>query len=201
MKNDVTRMIVSVAVAAVAFIFTFVMLEWNLIVCAFLSAGIYFGLYFLLKPSRKIAGIDVEKLPGGEEISRMLDDAEEDLKAMRDAASGIKDKTVREDAEALYATGKRIMDYLDENPKKIKMARRFFIYYLDTAAKLTDRYVDFQDTELNSDEVRKVLNKTAAAITVLNNAFEKQFIKLMEGELMDVESDIELLESTLKMEG
>ena len=201
MKNDVTRMIVSVAVAAVAFVFTFVVLGWNLIVCALLGVGIYFGLYFVLKPSCKIAGIDVEKLPGGEEIRRMLDDAEEDLEAIRCAASGIRDKAVRKDAEALYTTGKRIMGYLDENPSKIKMARRFFIYYLDTAAKLTERYVDFQDTELSSDEIIEVLSKTAAAIPVLNDAFEKQFTKLMEGEFMDIESDIELLESTLKMEG
>ena len=36
---------------------------------------------------------------------------------------------------------------------------------------------------------------------MLNQAFEKQFTRLMEGELMDVEADIALLEKTLKMEG
>ena len=36
--------------------------------------------------------------------------------------------------QALYATGARILTYLEENPDKIKLARRFFTYYLDTAA-------------------------------------------------------------------
>ena len=36
---------------------------------------------------------------------------------------------------------------------------------------------------------------------MLNTAFEKQFAHLMQGELLDIEADIELLKSTLKMEG
>ena len=94
-----------------------------------------------------------------------------------------------------------ILAYLEENPDKIKLARRFFTYYLDTAAKLLTRYVDFQETELHSGEVADILQKTAEALPVLNSAFEKQFAHLMQGELLDIEADIELLKSTLKMEG
>ena len=46
----------------------------------------------------------------------------------------------------------------------------------------------------------EILCKTAESLPVLNKAFEKQFTHLMQGELLDVEADIELLKSTLKME-
>ena len=36
---------------------------------------------------------------------------------------------------------------------------------------------------------------------MLQSAFDRQFTHLMQGELMDVEADIELLKSTLEMEG
>ena len=36
---------------------------------------------------------------------------------------------------------------------------------------------------------------------MLDRTFENQFTRLMEGELMDVEAEIALLENTLKMEG
>ena len=94
-----------------------------------------------------------------------------------------------------------ILAYLEENPDKIKLARRFFTYYLDTAAKLLTRYVDFQETELHSGEIAGILQKTAEALPVLNAAFEKQFAHLIQGELLDIEADLELLKSTLKMEG
>ena len=199
--KDTPRMIASALIAAILFLLLFLFLHWNLIVCILLCVGIYFGLFFLLKPSRKIAGIDVESMPGGGEIQKLLDDAQTDLADIDKAVKGIADPAVQQDAQALYATGTRILAYLKENPDKIKLARRFFTYYLDTAAKLLTRYVDFQETELHSGEVAGILQKTAEALPVLNAAFEKQFAHLMQGELLDIEADIELLKSTLKMEG
>ena len=140
-------------------------------------------------------------MPGGEEIRQLLDDAQADLADIDKAVKEIKTSSVRQDAQALYATGARILTYLEENPDKIKLARRFFTYYLDTAAKLLTRYVDFQETELHSGEVADILQKTAEALPVLNSAFEKQFAHLMQGELLDIEADIELLKSTLKNGG
>ena len=61
--------------------------------------------------------------------------------------------------------------------------------------------MEFQNTGLSSPEVLSILKKTAEALPVLNNAFEKQFTHLMEGELLDVEADLALLENMRKMEG
>ena len=199
--RDIPRMIVSSLLASAVFLVLFLLFRWNLIVCILLCVGIYFGLFLLLKPSRRIAGIDVESLPGGEEIQKLLDDAQADLGDIDQAVKAIADPAVQQDAQALYATGTGILAYLNENPDKIKLARRFFTYYLDTAAKLLARYVDFQNTGLHSEEVTEILRKTTESLPVLNKAFEKQFTHLMQGELLDVEADIELLKSTLKLEG
>ena len=60
--KDTPRMIVSTLIAAVLFLLLFLFLHWNLIVCILLCVGVYFGLFFLLKPNRRIAGIDVESI-------------------------------------------------------------------------------------------------------------------------------------------
>lgn len=199
--KDTSRMFVSVFAAAVVFLLLFLLLRWNLIVCILLCTGVYFGLFLLFRPNRKIAGIDVEALPGGEEIQQLLIDAQTDLAELDKAVKKIADPAVRRDAETLAATGVKILSYLRENPDKIRRARRFFTYYLDTAAKLLARYVDFQDTGLHSPEISDILKKTAAALPVLNSAFETQFTHLMQGELLDVEADIEVLKSALELEG
>lgn len=199
--KDTARTLISALAAAVLFLLLFLFLHWNVIVSILLGAGVYFGLFFLLKPNRKIAGIDVESMPGGEEIQKLLEDAKADLAEMQKAGKAITAPAVQANAAALSETGTRILAYLQENPDKIKLARRFFTYYLDTAAKLLARYVDFQNTGLHSEEVTEILQKTADALPVLNSAFERQFTHLMQGELLDVEADIELLKSTLKMEG
>lgn len=141
--KETSRMLVSSFAAAIVFLLLFLFFHWNLIVCILLCVGIYFGLFFLLKPSRKIAGIDVESMPGGEEIRQLLDDAQADLADIDKAVKEIKTSSVRQDAQALYATGARILTYLEENPDKIKLARRFFTYYLDTGRQIADKICGF----------------------------------------------------------
>ncbi len=200
MKEKI-RMLFAAAAASCLFLLLFLKLKWNLIFCIVLSVGIYFGLYFLLKPRRKMAGIDLETLPEGEEIEALMGEARADLEQIRKAAAAIENASCRSQAESLYGTGKSILAYLEENPKKIRQARRFFIYYLDTAASILSRYVEFQKTGLQSEEVSRILSKSEDALPVLNDAFETQFTRLMQGELMDAEVDIEMLNNALHMEG
>ena len=120
--KETSRMLVSSFAAAIVFLLLFLFFHWNLIVCILLCVGIYFGLFFLLKPSRKIAGIDVESMPGGEEIRQLLDDAQADLADIDKAVKEIKTSSVRQDAQALYATGARILAYLEENPDTVCIA-------------------------------------------------------------------------------
>lgn len=200
MKEMVTALI-SALISCAVFLLLFLAAGWNLAAAALLCILLYFGLGLILKPRKKIGGIDVEKIQGGEELQKLLEEARKDLKQISRAAREITNIKAKEDAEALEAGGRRILSYLEENPEKISMARRFFTYYLDTAAGLLERYIQLQETGLRTPEVTEALRKTAGTFPVLNEVFEKQFTRLMEGELMDVEAEISLLENTLKMEG
>lgn len=200
MKEMVTALI-SALISCAVFLLLFLAAGWNLAAAALLCILLYFGLGLILKPRKKIGGIDVEKIQGGEELQKLLEEARNDLKQISRAAREITNIKAKEDAEALEAGGRRILSYLEENPEKISMARRFFTYYLDTAAGLLERYTQLQETGLRTPEVTEALRKTAGTFPVLNEVFEKQFTRLMEGELMDVEAEISLLENTLKMEG
>lgn len=200
MKEMVTALI-SALISCAVFLLLFLAAGWNLAAAALLCILLYFGLGLILKPRKKIGGIDVEKIQGGEGLQKLLEEARKDLKQISRAAREITNIKAKEDAEALEAGGRRILSYLEENPEKISMARRFFTYYLDTAAGLLERYTQLQETGLRTPEVTEALRKTAGTFPVLNEVFEKQFTRLMEGELMDVEAEISLLENTLKMEG
>ena len=60
--REVSRMLAAALAACAAFLALFFALRWHIAVCALLAVGVYFGLYFLLKPVRRIAGIAVEDL-------------------------------------------------------------------------------------------------------------------------------------------
>lgn len=197
--KDTARMVWSVLTAAIVFLVLFLLLHWNLFISILLCAGVYFGMILILKPAKK-QSLPPPVIPLDDDEKELLGEAEADLAELGKAAGAITDAGVRSEAETLHKTGMRILDYLKENPDKIRKARRFFTYYLDTAAKLLSRYIDFQETGLRTDEISAILDRTAKALPVLNRAFEKQFTHLMAGELLDVETDIALLEKTIKME-
>ena len=66
------RMLLSLLAASGLFLTLFLVLHWNPIVSFLLSAGVYFGLFFLLKPSRKIAGLRLDGLKDGEGLLTLL---------------------------------------------------------------------------------------------------------------------------------
>ena len=165
MKEMVTALI-SALISCAVFLLLFLAAGWNLAAAALLCILLYFGLGLILKPRKKIGGIDVEKIQGGEELQKLLEEARKDLKQISRAAREITNIKAKEDAEALEAG-----------------------------------YTQLQEIGLRTPEVTEALRKTAGTFPVLNEVFEKQFTRLMEGELMDVEAEISLLENTLKMEG
>lgn len=191
------RMLLSLLAASGLFLTLFLVLHWNPIVSFLPSAGVYFGLFFLLKPSRKIAGLRLDGLKDGEELLTLLQGAQEDLETLERAEQEISKAAVAEQIRLLTATTRRMMSYLKKNREKIPQARRFFLYYLDTAAKLLDRYMELEKTGLHTREVLEVQRKTEDVLPVLNQAFEKHFTHLMAGELLDTEVDIQVLEQTL----
>ena len=199
--SELKRTLAAVFAACAVFLTMFFGLRWELLPSALFGIGIYAGVYLILKPRRRIGGVDVEEIRGGEELARLPEEAGKDLRTIKRAAGEIRDPEVKKNAEKLYGTGARILDYLQKNPEKISMARRFFTYYLDTAAGLVDRYAQFEAAGLHTEEVEEILARTAKALPVLDHTFEKQFTRLMEGELMDVEAEIALLETTMEMEG
>ena len=101
----------------------------------------------------------------------------------------------------MIAVAENILKYLTDNPEKIPSARRYIDYYQETAASVLENYVELQDARLLTDESEKIFQNTAEAVVTLKDAFQMQFQKLMQNELMDMEADLNLLKQTLRSEG
>ena len=80
------------------------------------------------------------------------------------------------------------------------MAGRFIDYYQDTASSLLKKYVELQNSGLDTSETRNLKENTKKAICMLNKAFEQQFQRMMRNELMDMDVEIQMIENMMKME-
>lgn len=156
--------------------------------------------YFLLKPREKVGRVYAENLPDAEELKKYLADGREDFQKIEACKNKIKDPAVKGEADRLNQTAGKILDFLEEHPQKIRLARQFIDYYQDTASSLLQKYVALQNTDLGTGEVQRLKNDTARAIHALNSVFDNQFQKLLRNEMMDMDAEIKLLEQTVRME-
>ena len=174
--------------------------RWNVIIALLLAVGIYFALSLLLRPRKKIGGVDVELMDNGEMISAQLEDARKDLKDILSSADHVSEPLIRNKALALAAMGENILKYLENNVDKISAARRFLNYYLDTAVSILKKYSELSQSGAPNKEMKALTEKSIQAMDMLSEAFSRQYSRLIEGDLMDIESDIELLKKTMNME-
>ena len=201
MKKEICVIALSFVFDLFFFYFLFGVLRWNFLFSAVLAVLLYMALTLLLKPVRKIGKVKVETLRDGEHLREKLEEARADLKSIERSMTKIRDLELKEESERLHRTAGNILKYLEENPGKIPQARQFIDYYQDTASQLLEKYVDLQNTDLNTEDTRRLKVQTEEAIRTLNEAFENQFQKLMSEELLDMEAELQLLRQTMKMEG
>ena len=190
----------SLVVASVFFLILFLGLSWNVILCALLSCALYVAMTFLIRPKRKIRGADISDRPDAEALEALFKDAESDLTAIDVYAKASPSSAVQHSGQALYQTGNAILNYLGDHTDRISIARRFFTYYLDTAVDLLTHHQELCDSGIETEELAALQQRLEDALETLNQAFKDQYLKLMQNEIIDMDTEMTVLENIRKME-
>lgn len=186
--------------SGILFLVLLFILHWKLAIDIILSLGSFFGLSMVLKPQKKIGNVNLEQIAGGENLKQQLLEAKKDYKAIQDSMENITDPIILQETKELTAISTELIRYLEKHPDKIVYARQFIDYYQETAAKLLKRYAELEHTGLQTKDIVALKDGTIQALRTLHKAFEQQFQKLVQNEMIDMEAEIRLLEQTVKME-
>ena len=74
-------------------------------------------------------------------------------------------------------------------------------YYLPTTVKLIDAYTEYEMMSSKDEDIIKALKEIDLSILTINEAFEKIQLELVEGNIMDIKTDIDTLKLLLNQEG
>ena len=74
-------------------------------------------------------------------------------------------------------------------------------YYLPTTLKLLDAYEEFDSQPVQGENIKTAKQQIEQTLDTINIAFENLLDKLFTDEVLDVSSDISVLETMLKQEG
>ncbi len=86
------------------------------------------------------------------------------------------------------------------SPRKVDAARGFLTYYLDAAQRIVDGYAQLASRPTSSPDIARALARAEASLDSVQTAFDGQLASVLEDRVLDLESEIELLEKTVHMD-
>lgn len=123
------------------------------------------------------------------------------LTTLKRTADTVSNQSVRGKAFAVCDAVARILSDIREDPKDLRPARKFLGYYLDATINVVDRYATLSAKNVPSSELAASLRRAEDSLDTIKRAYDKQLAQLLENDVMDLDTEIEVLERTIKSEG
>lgn len=205
MTDNTKKLLREIAVAVLSgaafmlLLFVFRLAFWQALI---FSVMLYVALSFLSsRNSYKVGNIEVSDREEYKALEETIGIGYTKLETIKTLRSQISDKDVAAKVDGLIDTSGKIFSYLEKNRSKIMSARKFFSYYMETTCKILTKYVEFSKLGIEESDADGILTKIENVLDTINTAFERQLESLMASEMLDVESEMSVLESMVKMEG
>lgn len=126
-----------------------------------------------------------------------LEEAHRKVRGIDDAAKGLHSRELKTRLDRICQQARTILAQLEQDPKNLHRARRFLVTYLDGTRDVVAKYAaqqrDVSETAL-AENFRRVL-------TTIEHVFSEQEELLKQDDKLDLEVQIEVLETQLKREG
>ena len=137
----------------------------------------------------------------GPEIDPILEEGNRALSEMGRLYMSIKDPEVRAKInEIMRITDKITQDAIDD-PKDIPQIRKFMNYYLPTTLKLLNAYDRMSALGIEGENLDKSMKNINEMLDAAIAAYKKRLDSLFENQALDIETDIEVMNTMLAREG
>lgn len=106
----------------------------------------------------------------------------------------IEDRLLHGKLDIAMTKANNILDTIQEDPKDIRVARKFLIVYIDGIAKVTDSYVAMDEEDIHSDTKEKLYG----LMDDLDSRFDKELERLKNNNQFDLDVHIDVLKEQIK---
>lgn len=138
---------------------------------------------------------------GDSAVDSLVEKGQEMLAQIRRENDLIPDAHLSERMAQLDDVADRIFRTVAEKPQKAPQIRRFMDYYLPTTLKMLAGYRKMDERQLSGGEAEKTRAQIQEAMDMVVGAFEKQLNTLYQDDMMDISTDIDVLETLLRQDG
>ena len=122
----------------------------------------------------------------------------DELQNLNDA---IEDEAISEKIEQIQSVTAKIFNVVEEKPEKLSEIRKFMDYYLPTTLKLLRSYATLENQGIEGDNINSAKSDIGRILDTLSHGFEQQLDQLFKSDVIDISSDINVLESMMEQDG
>ena len=155
------------------------------------------------KQDQKAQPKPVEELPlsGNGEADAVIAKGQEMLHTIRAENDAITDEVLSGQMDELERLCVQIFTTVAEKPQKAPQIRKFMNYYLPTTLKMLASYRTMNDRGVSVTDMTEARATTIRGMGMVLTACQKQLDNLYKDTLLDVSTDMDVLEQMLKRDG
>ena len=155
------------------------------------------------KQDQKAQPKPVEELPlsGNGEADAVIAKGQEMLHTIRAENDAITDEVLSGQMDELERLCVQIFTTVAEKPQKAPQIRKFMNYYLPTTLKMLASYRTMNDRGVSVTDMTEARATTIRGMGMVLTACQKQLDNLYKDTMLDVSTDIDVLEHMLKRDG
>ncbi len=170
--------------------------------CSFTAAGAYFLSDKKIPPRVVMVPAPEDPFATGEEaLDAALEKARDDLEKLEVLNARIPAAALSAQISRMEKAGAAILQQVREHPEKGRDIRKFVTYYLPTAVKILTTYADLSASGAGGENAKSLMSDVEKNAGTIAAAFEAQLDALFAGEVLDVSSDIAVLDGMLSGDG
>lgn len=195
------RQIIACCIGGGLFFLSYLVVGLSVIFSICAAAGGYIaGLLLLKQESKKVLSVEMSQ-PDLVAVEKILADASAKITKIKNLQTKINKPAVINSLKNLVTITEGIIDDIRKDPPDVKRARQFLNYYLDAVLRILTRYADLTERKISSNEATEAINKVEKLLASLEVAFQKQRAALASNDVLDLDTEISLLDKTMEMEG
>lgn len=143
---------------------------------------------------------DIQKIENQQNIEA-LSKARTDYATIREGIPHIPDRTMAAQLNRLQLISGKMLEYLSSHQQRIPAASRFIDYYQDRTATLVQQYLTLQETGMQTEAAERLLQDMRKTFQGFAIAYEQEFAKVLNHEVMDMEAELKVARQVMQGEG
>lgn len=139
--------------------------------------------------------------PVQEEVKTAPQEDDDILLQIRKVNDDIDDEAMSDKIDRIESITRRILSFQKEHPDRASQLRSFLSYYLPTTLKILNAYAELEEQGIEGENISAAKSRIEAMMDKVVEGFETQLDKLYADDLIDITSDITVMERMMTKDG